>query len=116
MLNIDEKIYQQVSGNLQEFDPLPDGNYVVVVEESEVRENKSGNGYHLALKLRVQGGPYRNRIIFLNQGLTNNPISLRHLKNVLDACDYKHSVNELDQYASTLLDKVVVAKVTHSKG
>ncbi len=114
-LNIDEKAYQETSSNPQEFDALPAGNYIVVVEGAEVRANKSGNGVHLALKLRVQGGAYRNRVIFLNQVLANNPTSLRYLKNALDACGYTHGVNELDRCAPSLVDEVVAAKVTHYK-
>lgn len=43
------------------FDVLPAGDYEVVIIESNLVNNKSGSGSHLALTMQVINGPYQNR-------------------------------------------------------
>ena len=43
------------------YDPIPDGMYNVVVEDTEVRPTKAGTGEYLLVTMRVLDGQYANR-------------------------------------------------------
>ena len=44
-----------------DFSPLPPGNYPVIVESSEFKETRAGNGKFLLLQLMVIDGKGKNR-------------------------------------------------------
>lgn len=54
------------------FDPLPEGNYLMIVESSELKATKAGTGSGINLKLQVIDGENKGRTMFwwLNY---NNP-------------------------------------------
>ena len=54
------------------FDPLPEGNYLMIVESSELKPTKAGTGSGINLKLQVIDGENKGRTMFwwLNY---NNP-------------------------------------------
>jgi hypothetical protein len=56
---------------LEERELLPAGQYMVLVESSEVAETKSGTGTMLKVTLNVIDGPYTNRKIFWNINIQN---------------------------------------------
>lgn len=73
-----------------DFSPLPKGEYPVIITESEIAENKSGTGTNLTLKLVVQDGKYKNRVIFENlcvvhQNPTAQGIAQTRLKQICEA-------------------------------
>ena len=53
------------------FEPIPDGKYVALIEESEVKTNRAGDGTYLNLRWRVVQGDYTNRVVFQNITLTH---------------------------------------------
>lgn len=54
------------------FDPLPAGDYHVIITESEVKPTKAGDGQYLQLKLEVQSGEFAGRTLFDRLNLWNN--------------------------------------------
>ena len=73
-----------------DFSPLPKGEYLIHITESEIAENKSGTGTNLTLKLVVQDGKYKNRVIFENlcvvhQNPTAQGIAQTRLKQICEA-------------------------------
>jgi hypothetical protein len=54
------------------FDPLPAGDYPVIISESETRLTKDGSGQYLQIKLEVQGGEFAGRTLFDRLNLWNN--------------------------------------------
>lgn len=54
------------------FDPLPAGDYNVIITESEIKPTRDGAGQYLQLKLEVQGGEFAGRILFDRLNLWNN--------------------------------------------
>ena len=54
------------------FDPIPAGDYTVIISESETRLTKDGSGQYLQLKLEVQGGEFAGRTLFDRLNLWNN--------------------------------------------
>lgn len=55
----------------QSFEPLPDGNYVALIEESDVKTNRAGDGTYLNLRWTVIQGDYTGRKVFQNITLTH---------------------------------------------
>lgn len=54
------------------FDPVPEGEYTVIVTESEVRETKNGAGKYLNLSLEIQGGEFHGRKLWDRLNLWNS--------------------------------------------
>lgn len=54
------------------FEPLPEGDYLMIVESSELKPTKAGTGSGINMKLQVIDGPCKGRTMFwwLNY---NNP-------------------------------------------
>jgi hypothetical protein len=74
--------------NRRTFDPLPEGDYVLQVIDSEVRATKSGTGQMLVLTLEVVDGSYRGRRIWDRLNIRNqNPTAQHIAENALaDLC------------------------------
>jgi hypothetical protein len=73
------------------FEPLPAGDYQVIVDDSDFRETKSGNGRYLHLELSVVGEQGKGRKIFDNLNLENPnstavEIAQRQLAGLVRAC------------------------------
>ncbi len=82
---------EEVSGD---FSPLPKGLYAVTITESEIKPTSNGNGTLLTLKLVVDEGKYRNRILFDNlcvqhTNLTAQGIAQTRLKQICEAVSVK---------------------------
>lgn len=59
-------------GDMQTFDALPEGQYVVIATSSEMKPTKTGNGKYLQFTLEVLDGPYKNRKLFARLNLVNS--------------------------------------------
>lgn len=73
------------------YDPVPAGEYVVVVTDSEVKETKTGTGKYLELTLEIQEGEFSGRRIWdrlnlWNQNEKTAEIALRQLAQLAKAC------------------------------
>jgi hypothetical protein len=55
----------------QTFDPVPAGEYLAVIEDSDYVETKSGTGRMLKLKLQIIDGPMKGRKLFDQLNLEN---------------------------------------------
>ena len=59
---------------MNDFSPLPAGDYVVMVTESELKPTSKKDGNMLVLKLEVQEGQYQGRTLFTRLNIDNpNP-------------------------------------------
>ena len=73
-----------------EFTPLPNGQYVAVISESEVKAAKTGNGRYLGLTFVIIEGEYTNRKVWTRLNIVNkNPDAQRiangHLSSICRA-------------------------------
>lgn len=59
------------------FEPLPAGEYIVIVDESELKPTKAGDGsYYLKVRYNVIDGQFANRKIYGNINMQNaNPVA-----------------------------------------
>jgi hypothetical protein len=68
------------------FEPLPAGDYPVVIIESAMKPTKNGQGQYLELKIQVCSGKYQNRQLFDRLNLVNsNDQAVQIAKGTLSA-------------------------------
>lgn len=75
---------------MDDFTPIPVGDYKAVITESEVKPTKAGDGQYLSLRVEIIEGEYQGRIIFVTLNLWNpNPkaveIANRELATIVAA-------------------------------
>jgi hypothetical protein len=75
---------------MDDFTPIPVGDYKAVITESEVKQTKAGDGQYLNLRVEIIEGEYQGRIIFVILNLWNpNPkaveIANRELATIVAA-------------------------------
>lgn len=63
------------------FDPIPAGDYPVIITDSETKLTKDGTGQYLQLKLEIQDGEFRGRILFDRLNLWNNNAQAKEIAN-----------------------------------
>lgn len=54
-----------------EFEPIPAGNYLAIITDSEMKRTKAGNGQYLELTFRILNGPCENRVLWSRLNLDN---------------------------------------------
>jgi hypothetical protein len=94
-----------------DFTPLPAGEYLVAIIESEMKDTKSGNGRYLELKMQVLDGEHKGRFVFDRLNLVNpNEQAVDIARKTLSAIC--HAVNNLKIKDSVQLHNIpMVAKV-----
>lgn len=55
----------------QSFEPLPEGEYVAIVEKAEEKLTKDKTGAFLNLRMKIVDGKYKGRTVFKNINLKN---------------------------------------------
>jgi hypothetical protein len=53
------------------LDPIPDGKYVAVITDSEMKPTKSGTGNYLQMTFQIVEGEYANRLLWVRLNLDN---------------------------------------------
>jgi len=53
------------------FEPLPAGEYLVIIINSDMMDTKAGDGQYLSLEMQVIDGEYKNRKLFDRLNLKN---------------------------------------------
>lgn len=78
-----------------EFEPIPEGKYLMQIDEAELKDTKTGGGQYIKAKFKVvDNGDYANRVVFHNFNIKNaNPktveIGLQQVKSFLVAARAK---------------------------
>jgi hypothetical protein len=54
-----------------DFEPIPAGNYLAVITDSEMKPNKAGTGHYLQLAFQIIEAPYQNRFLWARLNLDN---------------------------------------------
>ena len=71
---------------LTDFEPIPAGDYLAIITESEMKSTKSGTGSYLELTFQVIEGKYKNRLLWSRLNLDNpNPIAVQMAQAELSA-------------------------------
>lgn len=74
-----------------DFSPLPNGEYVVKISDSDYKQNKNKTGHYLQLIREVCEGDYKGRKVYSNLNLDNpNPVTVeiaqKELTSTCKAC------------------------------
>lgn len=97
MANLAGKIDYDASPESQ-FDPLPSGEYLAFIADSELKTTKRGDGEYLELTYNIADGPYQGRTVWARVTLSNpnqtavrigqqHLAQLRHATGVLQLTD-----------------------------
>jgi len=96
---------------LGSFEPLPAGEYPVVISSSEIKTTRAGNGQYLQLVYDVIDGDFKGRKLFdrlnlVNENTQAEEIAKRSLSSICRAVGVMHP-----QQAEELHDKPFIVKV-----
>lgn len=95
------------------FEPLPAGDYEVMVTDSEMKRTKDGMSQYMSLTMEVQAGPFHGRKIFENLNLFHsNPktveIAQRSLSGLCHAINVLNIKDSQDLHNRPFMVKVGV--------
>lgn len=112
-LNFDSTVVEPATGR---FELLPVNDYLAVISESAMADNKKTKGKHLSVTWTVIEGDYKDRKVFSNLNLVNDneqtvEIAQRELSAICRATGVLHPKD-----SSELHDKPVVISVGIRKG
>jgi hypothetical protein len=102
---------------LGDFDPIPRGDYVAHIIESEMLDTKAGDGSYLKLTYQILDGEHRERLLWSNLNLDNPnakavEIAYKHLTSLCKALGITNMGND----SEVLHGKPVIIKVTVKPG
>lgn len=97
------------------YEPVPEGNYTVVITESELAATKSGNGQRLAIEFTIVGGQYEGRKLFDGFNIDNPnekavQISKAQLSSLCHAVNVLRPRDSVELHNIPLDVKVVVER------
>lgn len=98
-------------------DPIPAGDYKVMVDSTEVKRTKNGDGMMAVVALKVVEGEYAgrlvwDRILFAHPNEKAAAMGQARLKSLCTACGWTQRLSD----TAVLHDKVVLAKVKVAAG
>lgn len=98
---------------MDDYTPIPVGDYKAVITESEVKQTKAGDGQYLNLKVEIIEGEYQGRIIFVILNLWNpNPkaveIANRELATIVAAVGRPGAQNSEELHNIPMTVKVAI--------
>lgn len=104
--------YEETEVPDQDFSPVPDGKYQVLVERAEISTAQTSGNPMLKWTLRVLGPAYRDRLLWKNSVLLSG--LLQYVKKDLQTCGiHIQKISDLPDQLEKLLDlKLEITKKT----
>jgi hypothetical protein len=95
------------------FDPIPEGNYLLIVESSEMKPTKAGTGTGINLKFQVVDGEHKGRgffkwINYKNPNETAQKIGRAELAMLCRACNKPQPKDTMELHNIPFAAHVVV--------
>ena len=99
----------------QEFSPIPDGRYQVIVDKVELATAQSSGNPMLKWTLRILGPAYRDRLLWKNSVLLSG--LLQYVKKDLQTCGvHIQKISDLPNHLESLLDiRLEIVKKTKAE-
>ena len=103
---------------MDDFSPIPAGEYNAQIIESEMKDTQAGTGKYLQMKIKILDGKEMNRIYTERLNLINpNPIAVeiaqKALKSLCDACGKPTIKDSMELHG---IPFKMTLKVTPAKG
>lgn len=99
-----------------EFAPLPAGEYLAMIPDSEVKPTKKGQGEYLLLYVTIIDGPYKGRVVFDRLNLWNqNQQAVDIAQRQLSALCHAVGVMQVTD-SQQLHDKPFVVNLAYEEG
>lgn len=100
---------------ISSFEPVPNGEYVCLFTDSEIKDTKSGTGTYLQLTAEIVEGPYKGRLIWERINLTNPnttavEIGQKTLSAICHAVNVPRVQDSVELHNKPFKAKVVVKK------
>ena len=104
-----------------DFEPLPAGDYEVVIIQSELRRNKANTGAYIAMTYQVVSGQYQNRLVFDNINIHNasakaQEIGRQSLAKIGKAVGVSKIVDTASLHGRPFMVRVAVRPADESRG
>lgn len=103
--------------DMNDFDPIPVGEYTAQVTDSDIKATKDGQGKYVSLEFTVLSGEFKGRKIWTNLNIVNrNPVAVdiaqKELATLCRACGKSviQDTQELHGKPITLKVRIVPAK------
>ena len=97
------------------FDPIPAGEYLVMITDSSMEKTKAGDGEYLKLTFKVlQDGEYKGRLIWSNLNLVNKndqavDIAQRELSGICHATGVMNPEDSQELHGIPMIGRVKVS-------
>jgi hypothetical protein len=90
------------------FEPLPGGKYSAVIDNTEIKDTKAGNGRYIVITYKITSGPASGRLVFVNYNIENPSqvavdIGMSQLKQVCEAVGKPKFENLYELHGSPIL-------------
>ncbi len=97
----------------ESLEPVPAGDYVVIIEDSDLKDTARMDGQYLELVLKIMDGPFKGRMIWARLNVVNkNETAQRIAQGQLSAICHALGVLQLTA-TEQLHGKPLMAKVTY---
>ena len=89
---------EENSAGLDDYTPLPTGEYPGMIVKSEMKPTKNRDGYYLQLNIKIIDGDYKGRMVFDRLNLDNpNPVAVEIANKALNTiCQACHKIGVQD--------------------
>lgn len=106
---------------MNDFSPIPTGEYTAVITASDMKDTKSGSGKYLQLTYQIVDGEYKNRLIFENINLINSnevavQIAQKTLSSICHAVGVLHPKDSNELHDRPLTIKVGIRPASGEYG
>jgi hypothetical protein len=106
---------------MNDFSPIPTGEYTAVITASDMKDTKSGSGKYLQLTYQIVDGEYKNRLIFENINLINSnevavQIAQKTLSSICHAVGVLHPRDSNELHDKPLMIKVGIRPASGEYG
>ena len=97
------------------FEPIPEGDYMCQIVQSDMKENKKKTGQYLELRVQIQEEPYVGRLVFerlnlINPNETAVKIANRTLADICEACGVDEVEDSEELHGIEFVAHVVVTE------
>ena len=101
----------------QSMEPVPSGEYVAIITDSEMRDTKSGAGQYLELTHQIIEGEHKGRLVWGRLNLVNPSAKAQSIaQSQLAAICHALGIHQVLQGSAVLHNRPMVIRVSYLPG